>query len=99
MADEVLIYETSYANQAKTIMRRPHEVQVLDIATLSAQLDDDTEVIRIQARESAFWWKIGGSTVSAAAETDGNGFLPAGNYIDIEVGLSSGLYIDTAADA
>lgn len=99
MADEVIIYETGYANKAKTIMKAPHKIQVVDIGTLSAQLSSDTEVIRVQSREASFWWKVGGSAVSAAAETDNNGFLLAGNHIDIEVGVSSGLYIDTAADA
>ena len=77
MADEVIIYEMEYASEEYGIMMPPHKIQVLNIGVTSTQLDDKTEVIRLKCREAAYWWKFGGSGVSAAPEADDNGFLVA----------------------
>lgn len=99
MADEVIIEE--YASfdahiQAPTVWIT---TQILDIGTLSAKLNDKTEYIMIQAREAGWWYTFGGSSASAAAETNGSSYRPVGTEKTHKVGKGSGLYIDTAADA
>jgi len=97
MADEVIIEEYASFDAAIQIPTVPITTQVLDIATLSAQLDDRTRYVRIRSKGTGFWYKFGDSSASAAADTDGNLWCGADEFFDHRVG--NGLYIDTAADA
>lgn len=99
MADEFIIYEMNWANEAKTVMTPPHKTQVLDLATASAKIDDSTEIICVKANGTALWYKFGDSSVSATANTDGNMILFSNEAEWYFVGKNSNLYIDTAADA
>lgn len=97
MADEVIIEEYQTFDANIPVPTIPLKTQVLDIGTLSAALDPLTEYIRIKSKGTGFWYKFGGSTVSAVADTDNNLWLTANDYADHRVG--AGTYIDTAADA
>lgn len=100
MADEVVIEEYTGFNINLQIPTVPVTTQVLDIATASAQLNAATEYVRIVAKDTGFWYKFGGSDVSAAADTDGNLWLAADQFRDHKIDPnSSNRYIDTAADA
>jgi len=101
MADEVIISEfgpQTYAteNFIQPIYGEPISSQVLDIAIVSAALGGRTSMVRLQSRGTGFWYKTGDSAALAActANTDGNHFLPADQSIDI--GLTTGQFIDTA---
>jgi len=103
MANEVVIIEarrsTSGAGTAQGVFGDILTTQVLDLATVSAELSADTEIIRIIAHGAALWYK-GGVTASAAAaavDTDGNAPLALGDYIDLEVNPKVLKFIDTAA--
>lgn len=102
MADEVIIEE--YQNigavngSDKNLPRTLITTQVLDIAVLSAAFNDNTTFIRIRSKSTGFWYKIGGSAVSAAADTNGNCWLPADQFVDIAIN-GADTNIDTAADA
>lgn len=102
MADEVIISERAAAQTFKNgqilnIAGDRITTQVLDTAVLSAPFSTQTTVIRITANAVPIWYKIGNAAVSAAANTDGNEFLPANESIDEPV--KAGQFIDTAADA
>lgn len=97
MADEVIIEEYQTIDPNLQIPTQWITTQVLDIATASSELDEKTKYIRIRSKGTGFWYTFGGSAVSAAADTDGNSYLAAGDFVDHVVGR--GTYIDTAADA
>lgn len=102
MADEVIISEhgapeVKRNGQVPPILGRTVTTQVLDIATKSAAFNAATKMIRITSKGTGFWWKIGDTTVSATADTDGNHWLAADQSVDITV--DAGQFIDTAADA
>jgi hypothetical protein len=99
MTNEVIIEEYKAFDASIQIPTLPITTQVLDIGTISAQLSNQTEYIRIRAKGSGFWWITGNASVSAAANTDGNTFIEAGTFTDHNVGANSSKYIDTAADA
>jgi hypothetical protein len=69
--------------------------QVLDIAEASAAFNASTQYIRIQSKGTGFWYILGGASPSAAANTDGNRWLPADQSIIIP--LEGNTKIDTAA--
>jgi hypothetical protein len=71
--------------------------QVLDIAEKSSAVSAGVSMVRVASKGTAFWFKVGDSDVSAAANTAGNIYVPADGHVDIQV--RSGDYIDTAADA
>lgn len=102
MADEVIISERALPVTGKNgtslpILGERITTQVLDVATKSAAFNAATRMIRITANGSALWYKIGDTSVSATANTDGNEFLPADQSVD-EI-VEAGQFIDTAADA
>ena len=98
MANEVIIEEYAGFNNNLKIPSTPLTTQVLDIATASAQLNAATEYVRIMAKGTGFWYKFGESGVSAAADTDGNLWVPADQFRDHKMQKeSSTRYIDTAA--
>lgn len=100
MADEVIIEEYQGFNAKMQAPVQPITTQVLDIATASSQLNASTEYIRIQSKDTGFWYKFGTSSVSAAADTNGNLWLPANQFRDHKIHPNStNRYIDTAADA
>lgn len=99
MADEVIIEEYSEFKTGTSTPGTPITTQVLDIATASAALNAATRYVRIQSKGTAFWYKFGGSTVSAVADTNGNLWLPADQYREHYVFPRGDRYIDTAADA
>lgn len=100
MANEVIIncYNKASINEdlASAVLGDPTGGEVLDIGTASSALSGDVCVIR--AKGSGFWYKRGGSGVSAVANTDGNDFLKDGEVVCFEV-TSDSNYVDTAADA
>jgi len=98
MADEVIIEEYSAFDAGTQAPTVPHKTQVIDAGDKSAALSNTTKIIGITAREVSFWYKLGASDVSAAAETDNNLFIPVGTTRYHNVSKSSGLYIDTAQD-
>lgn len=102
MADEVIIVEMQKPTRRETgdalsIYGHVITTQVLDIGTASAALNAATDMIEVQSRGTGFWVRLGGSDVSAAADTDGNFWIPAGGAKAIEV--VSFTHVDTAADA
>lgn len=104
MANEVIIEEYKSAGldegtpdyRNKSLPKGLETSQILDIGTESAAVDTDTKWIRIQSKGTGFWYKIGASGVSAAANTDGNCWLPADQFRDIAL-QSTDTNIDTAA--
>ena len=96
MADEVIIEEYHSYKIGMNTHTVPVTTQVLDIAVLSAQLNAETNMIRVQSKGVGFWLC---SAASAAADTNGNIWVPADASRDFIVNKGSGLYIDTAADA
>lgn len=99
MADEVIIEEYEAFDKVLSTPTVTTRTTVLDIAAAAHQLNDKTELVIIQSKGTGFWAKVGGSDVSAAADTDGNMWIPADQQRPLLVGKRSGLYIDTAADA
>lgn len=71
--------------------------EVLDIGVLSSVLASGVRIVRLQSKGVGFWYKVGESDVSAAANTAGSHWLPADQHVDLEIdGVNR--YIDTAAD-
>ena len=100
MANEVVITYWKAASVkdgiASGVFGEPTGGEVVDIGTRSAAFTG--EIVRIRAKGSGFWYRVGGSTVNAVANTDGNDYLADGDFVDIEVTGDSN-YVDTAADA
>lgn len=101
MADEVIIKEMKtpalkHNGTALPVLGQTITTQVVDIGTLSAALNPATTVVQLISRGTGFWYKEGGASVSAAADTDGNTWLGADKEHSIEVypGMTK---IDTAA--
>ena len=99
MADEVIIEEYAAFDASMQIPTLPITTQIVDIGTLSAKLNAQTTYIRIRSKGTGFWWIAGDSTASAAADTNGNTWLEAGDFTDQAVTKNSNTYIDTAVDA
>jgi len=108
MSDEVIIVEAEGTKIVSNgtvvpVLGKIITTQIMDIATLSAALNASTEIIRVKAKGTGFWYITGGSGASAAADTNGNDWIDAGDHIDLEVRRPDGTlnftYIDTAADA
>jgi hypothetical protein len=100
MADEVIIVEMRKPSSKEGQMNIFGDIittQVLDIATLSAAMNTDTAMVQIISKGTGFWYKVGGSSVSAAADTNGNVWLKADASHSISI--EGDKYIDTAADA
>lgn len=101
MANEVIIIEAREAKVQKNGIIFPvlgliETTQVLDIGTRSVQLNSNTAIVRIRAKDTGFWYKLGDSTVIATAATDGNLWLDPGAWEDLEVfGFD---YINTTVD-
>lgn len=95
MANEVIIEEYATYDNNIPIATVPVTTQIKDIAVVSAALAATTKYVRIRSKGTGFWYKFGDSTVSAAANTAGNSWLPADGVIEHQVG--AGMYIDTAA--
>ena len=100
MADEVIIQEYSepLGSEIGTIYGRPITSQVVDIATLSSEMNASTKMVRLTSKGTGFWFKQGDATVSAAADTNGSHWLAADQSIDLSID-NDRKYIDTAADA
>lgn len=102
-ADEVIVSERnlpdSFVNGVPVpILGERITTQVLDVATESAAFNSATKMIRVcNNAGAALWYKIGASGVSAAANTDGNEYLPSGACVD-EPLKTGDTNIDTAAD-
>lgn len=95
MANEVIIEEYAAFDPLIQAVTQPVTTQVLDIAELSAALGPTTKIIRIRSKGTGFWYIFGGAAASAAANTNGNLWLPADQFVDHVVG--AGVYVDTAA--
>ena len=103
MADEVIISEYKRPNIVVQGGVAPVygvlvTTQVVDIATRSAAMNASTALVRLQSKATGFWYKRGDVTVSAAADTNGNSWLPADQAIDLQVD-GTNTHIDTAVDA
>ena len=100
MANEVIVYELGMVaqNQGNSVsaLTVPITTQFLDIASLSAQLNAKTELVRVQSKGAGFYLRIGTSSVSSVANVDGNMWLDAGQWVDIAIGVED-THIDTAA--
>lgn len=98
MTNEVIVAEYPGTGSEQSYFGIPIGSQVLDIGTLSAQMDGSTRLVRLQSKGTGFWYKQGDSAVSAAADTNDSHWLPADQAIDLTIcpGFD---YIDTAADA
>lgn len=100
MANEVVItyYKVASNNKgvASGVYGEPLGGEVLDIGTRSAVCIGD--YVRLVAKGTGFWYRVGGDGVNAVANTDGNDYLAAGSSVVFQVG-SGYNYIDTAADA
>lgn len=100
MADEVILtyYRPASANKdlSSGVYGKKLGGQVLDIGTRSSVVAGS--VARVKAKGTGFWLNIGGSSVDATADTDGNIWLDAGDVYDYEV-TDQNNYIDTAADS
>ena len=94
MANEVVVEEYQSYDANMGIPTIPITTQVLDIATLSAALNPLTKYVRIRSKGTGFWFKFGGAAVSAVANTNGNSWLPADQFVDHQIG--AGNYLDTA---
>lgn len=103
MANEVIIeeygqkrYETKgvYHDNVTGVL---NTTQVLTIATLSAAFDARTSMLRVRSKGTGFWYKIGGSAPDAVANTAGNCWLPADQYVDVSIIPGTDTKIDTAA--
>ncbi len=99
MANDVIIEEYESFDSSFQAPTTPIATQVLDIGTLSGQLNDKTQYVIITSRDAPIWYKFGSDSVSAALETDGNIFVPANFPRPHKVGKTSKLYIDTATNA
>jgi hypothetical protein len=103
MANEVVISEralpssVSKQGNPKSPYGERVTTQVIDAGSKSAALDNATEAVLITANGADIWYKIGGSSVSAAANTAGNEFLAA-DQSRLEI-VTAGQYIDTAANS
>ena len=100
MPDEVIVISSKAASNndgiASGVFGENVTSQILDIATKSTAIVGD--VARVQSKGTGFWVALGGSDVSAAADTDGSFWLPADQSFDFEVTQNQN-YVDTAADA
>lgn len=100
MADEVIItYGNASSNTdglASGVFGEVLGTYVLDIGVQSSQLMG--EIIEITAKDTGFWAKLGDNTASAAADTDGNFWIPANQSRYFEISTTQN-YLDTAADA
>ena len=68
--------------------------EIVSIATASAAFNAKTTTIRIRSKGTGFWYILG---ASAAANTAGNCWLPADQYVDIAINPGVDTVIDTAA--
>lgn len=100
MADEVIIeeYQNPAGGPGSSIGGTLVTTQVVDIGTLSAAMNANTDYVIVRSKGTGFWFIVGGSTASAAADTNGNLWLDAGQKSD-PIPVNSTTYIDTAADA
>lgn len=104
MANEVIIEEYAHSGKGIGSMRDVSvprgliTTQVLDIATRSAAFNESTVLIRIRSKGTGFWYKIGTAGVNAIANTNGDCWLPADQFVDIGINPAN-TNIDTAADA
>lgn len=104
MADEVILVEMRRATSRGSgvplsVFGDVITTQVLDIATRSAALNAKTEIVQIISKGTGFWYRAGGSSVNAVADTDGNTWLGADKEHSLEVNGAVMTHIDTAADA
>lgn len=95
MANEVIIEEYERFDERIQAPTEWITTQILDIAELSAKMNDKTRYIRIRSNASAFWYTIGNSSASATANTAGSSRIPADGFADHVVG--KGVYVDTAS--
>lgn len=98
MANEIVIYELRDipAGNHSSLFSNPVTTQYVDYGALSSEFNADTRAIRVKnvGLTTAFY-KLGDSSVSAAANTAGNMVLAAGEVEDIWIGR--GLrYLDNA---
>jgi len=100
MADKVIISEYSQpiGSEVGTIFGNPITSQIIDIGDLSAAMNANTKMVRLQSKGAGFWYKQGESGASAAANTDGSHWLAADQHVDLSISPGR-TYIDTAADA
>lgn len=100
MADEVVIVEFTMpeGGLSASIAGKVITSQVLDVGTLSAEMNANTKFVSITANGSPIWVKQGGSSVSAAANTDGNVLILSGQTFVLPID-STTKYVDSAADA
>lgn len=104
MADDVTYIECKRPNVVTQggvapVLGEIVTTQVVDVAVRSAKFNVDTRTVRVKNRSAAeIWFRQGGSSVNAAADTNGNFSLEAGEFYDLSV--TPGFeYIDSAADA
>lgn len=100
MANEVILEE--YGGQLVTtggqIAQIPGPLitsQVLDIAEKSAAFNAKTKFVCVSSKGTGFWWLLADSNASAAANTDGNTWVPADQHRYRAVG--SHTHFDSAA--
>jgi hypothetical protein len=95
MANEVIIEEYADISIRTPIVTQWVTTQIKDIGTLSSQLNAATKYVRIISKGTGFWYTLGDSGASAAANTGGSSWIPADGVRDILV--TSATHIDTAA--
>ena len=103
MADEVIIVESKRPNivlqgSVAPVLGEITTTQVLDIATASAEVNADTQIVRVISKGTGFWLLQGDTGLSAAADTDGNIWVGADTSIDLSI-TPGNRFFDTAADA
>lgn len=100
MANEVVIGEFKIPEGGlnSSVLGKMVTSQIIDAGSRSAEINSNTKMITITAKGAGFWLKQGNSDVSAAANIDGNIWLPADQIIVLPVDSDTD-YVDTAADA
>lgn len=71
--------------------------QVKTIGTASDAFAATTLFIRLRSKGTGFWFILGGAVPDAVADTAGNRWLPADQYVDLAIRPGVDLKLDTAA--
>lgn len=104
MTNEVIITEYRTPNvvlngQINDVLGPIITSQVITTGNKSEATNAKTTIVQIDVKSNAgaaVWVKVGDSSVSAAANTAGNIYIPKGG--NIKLNITGGQYIDTATD-
>lgn len=96
MANEVIIEEYAAFDPSIQCPSSPLTTQIINAGANSAPFNSTTAYIRIRSVGLAFWWKIGGTGNTAAANTAGSTRLPADSFTDHTISKNTGAFLATA---